>query len=270
MIDLAWLWADLGVLWLAALALYALLLLVLSWRQRTPRPAPLRPMPLFERLQTLVSRAVETDTPLHVSLGSRGVSTTAPEITQAAALAASVAHTTGTAAHPLIVTSGAPTLFVATAAVGRSGPGTAGAKQGSTRRAGRLRHGLVGVEPLSYAVGAWEVAATTRLAGQVCFGPFGPEGLLLEEGAPDGAARQSATNGRGFERLSGSAELDAAALLMLGSTASAVGEDVYAASAYLRRPEHRAGLALQDGVRVCLLAGILVGLGLRLAGVWGG
>jgi hypothetical protein len=264
-IDLAWLWDSLGVLWLAALTLYALLMLALRWRHRTPHPAPLRPMPLLERLQTLVSRSVETNTPLHVSLGSRSVSAAAPEIAQAAALAASVAHTAGTAAHPLIVTSGAPTLFVATAAAGRSEPVTAEARQGSGRRAGRLRHGLVGVEPLSYAVGAWEVAATTRLAGQVCFGPFGPEGLLLQEGAHDGAAQ-----GRGLERLSGSVELDAAALLMLGSTASAVGEDVYAASAYLRRPEHSAGLALQDAVRVCLLAGILIGLGLRLAGVWGG
>ena len=218
-------------------------------------------MPLFERFQALLSRSVETNTPLHLTLGSRSVAAAAPEAVQAAALAASAARSAGTVAQPLIITSGSPTLFMVAAAVGRSEPATGK----STRGAGHVRHGLVGVEAASYASGAWEVAAGSRLAGQVCFGPFGPEGLLLQEGS-----RDSGTSSDAMERLSGSAEIDAAALMLLGSSASAVGEEVYAASAYLPQPERRAGLALQDSVRVCLLAGILIGLGLRLAGVWGG
>jgi hypothetical protein len=262
--DLSWLWDDPGLLWLAAVALYTLALLASIWRKGTPGLAPLRPIPLFDRLLSRLCHSVEADAPLHLSLGSRGVAMATPEIAQAAALATRMAHVAGAATAPLIVTSGSSTLFVAISAVGRTPPAADSAERGAVQSV------LVGAEPLSYAVGAWNVATASRLAGQVCFGPFGPEGLLLQEGARESGAQDSAALSCGLERLAGSAEIDAAALLMLGSTASAVGEDVYAASAYLQQPAHRAGLALQDGVRVCLLLGILIGLGLRLAGVWGG
>lgn len=242
-----------GYLWLIALALYALANWLLDMRL-SRRQRPLRSIAVYERLSALTSRAVETDAAVHFSLGSGSLLTEAPQVASACALGQSLME------GPLpqvLCTCGSPTLYVtASGALQGATVGQSSEQQVTLERPSVC---LVGTEPAALAPGAWDAVDGRQLAGEVFFGPFGAEGLLLAEGSPAASP----------ERLVGTAEIDALACLSLGASAWVVGEDVYAARAYARKNRQQGGLAVQDAIRVILLLAVLVGLGLRLAG-WGG
>ncbi|MEN6478750.1 MAG: DUF6754 domain-containing protein [Anaerolineales bacterium] len=242
-----------GCLWLVALALYALATWLLDMRL-SRRQRPLRTITVYERLAGLVSRSVETDAAVHLSLGSGSLLTEAPQVASACALGQRLMEG---ALPRALCTCGSPTLYVAAAGALQGAAIGHGGEQQTARE--RPSVCLVGTEAAALAPGAWDAADGRQLAGEVFFGPFGAEGLLLAEGSPTVSP----------ERLVGTAEIDALVGLSLGASAWVVGEDVYAARAYAHKDGQQGGLALQDAIRVVLLLAVLAGLGLRLAG-WGG
>ena len=117
---------------------------------------------------------------------------------------------------------------------------------------------LTGLTPFSYAAGAILVASDPQVSTNLFSGHFGSEiGLILD------AAEQndSLTSG-------GSDDLQAQAILYAAAQEPLVGEELYAAGAYLQvNPYHLASVRAQDIMRWVLAGGILVGAVLKAFGL---
>jgi hypothetical protein len=110
---------------------------------------------------------------------------------------------------------------------------------------------LVAPDPLAYAVGAQDRIDDERMAANVMVGRQGDEVLLLSE---TGAQRD-------LLQVAGSDALNAQALITATAGHVLVGEETFAAGAYLtRRPALVASLQVQDVLRVAAVIAILAGV----------
>jgi hypothetical protein len=117
---------------------------------------------------------------------------------------------------------------------------------------------LTGLTPFSYAAGALSVMQDENVSANVLMGNFGVEVALLT----DTAERENTST------LAGSDNLSAQAILYASAQDPLIGEELYAAGAYIKaRPFHTASLTTQDILRWLIVIGILVGALLKLAGV---
>jgi len=111
---------------------------------------------------------------------------------------------------------------------------------------------------LAYAVGAMDLLSRPEVQGNVMAGTLGEELLLMGEVG----ARQTRF------QVVGAARPAAAAFLPMVTDDYLLGEELYAAGAYLEpRPERVVSLMAQDGVRMLLLGLILLGTILATVGV---
>ncbi|MGC9025893.1 MAG: DUF6754 domain-containing protein, partial [Chloroflexia bacterium] len=111
---------------------------------------------------------------------------------------------------------------------------------------------------VAYAAGVVDLLGRPEIQGNVMLGALGEELFLMGEVG----ARQTR-----FQVL-GAARPSAAAFLPLVTDDYLLGEELYAAGAYLEpRPEHVVSLMAQDGIRMLLLGLILLGVLLATAGL---
>jgi len=102
------------------------------------------------------------------------------------------------------------------------------------------------------------IVRTEQISTNVLIGDFGPEAALIV----DAAERQNA--------LTLGAASDPAAQSVLFATASdpLVGEELFAAPAYVgREPSHQASLQVEDVIRWILIISLLAASGLKLLGI---
>ena len=105
---------------------------------------------------------------------------------------------------------------------------------------------------MPYAARALSAMRVAEPLANVLIGTHGAEGLLLAEA---GAAS-------GITQLGGTADPSGAALLHATLGEALVGEEVFAAGAYLHRPDHLGSLATQDLVRIVIIIALVVGIAL--------
>ncbi|HUF39036.1 MAG TPA: DUF6754 domain-containing protein [Anaerolineales bacterium] len=214
----------------------------------------LREIPAVARLIHAIGLAVEDGTRLHVALGASDMTGegAAPALAGLAILDR-VARTASISDAPPVVTSGDGALSVLSQGV------LAGAYRETG--AGKLHDPslarLVGTTPFSFAAGAMPVIHDEQVSATLMTGHFGPELALITEAA-------DRTNGftlAGTDSLAGQAVLYAAAQEPL------IGEELFAAGAYLRAGlVHTASLRAQDVFRWLIIAGILAGGAVKLFG----
>lgn len=117
---------------------------------------------------------------------------------------------------------------------------------------------LTGLTPIAYAAGAMPAIHDEQVSANIFAGHFGTEVALLTEA---GERSQTLT-------VAGSDSLPAQAILFATSDEPLLGEELYAAGAYLGAgAAHVASLRMQDILRWVLVGIILVGAILKLLGI---
>ena len=117
---------------------------------------------------------------------------------------------------------------------------------------------MTGLTPFSYAAGAIPVIRDENISTNVLIGNFGVEAALLA----DAAERANTFT------LAASDNLTAQAVLFASAQEPLIGEELFAAGAYVDAgPLHAASLTAQDILRWLIIIVILVGALLKLAGI---
>jgi hypothetical protein len=239
---------GLGILIVAAI----LLLLLTLWRRRSP--ATFRLIEAYDRLNREVGLAVENGTRLHISLGrgnlftSRGGSALA-----GLAMLRRIAERTSVSDRPPIVTSGDAALTILSQDTSQSGYRAAGAEEQFRVTAGRM----TGLSPFSYAAGTIPVTRDENVSANILMGDLGAESAL----AADAADRQDAS------LIAASDNLSAQSIFYASAQDPLIGEELFAAGAYVGAgPSHDASLQVQDVLRWLLILAMLGGGLLKLLG----
>jgi hypothetical protein len=248
--------ANIDLAALAILVIFVPFFLLLTLRARQGHRFSLRPIAFYERARQLVAQAAESGRGLHLGLGASQLgSATTPESLAGATVLSFVARHAAMYDQRTVATVGDGTLL-----------GLAqGVLQRSRQEAGFPEHyagrdvRFYGQDRLAFALGTAETQRNEGFLGSVLVGPLEAEGLWIGERGEQG--RQAL--------LGASSDPAAAALLDLAMDASLVGEDVYAAGAYLHKPAHLGSLAAQDFMRVILILAIIAGVVFKSLGYWG-
>ena len=245
------LWLGLAGFGLVCFSGILMLGIALSHRKKPPS---FRDIPAFTRLRQAVALVVEDGSRLHVSLG-RGALTTQHSASALAGLALlrQSARLTSAGDQPPVATSGDALLTILSQDTLR------GAAISTGQVAFDPTNGrLTGLTPFSYAAGAVPVIRDEKVSANVLMGNFGVEVALLSDAAEH-------TN---EFVLAGSDDLTAQAVIYANAQEPLIGEEVYAAGAYLESGLlHGASLTVQDILRWLIIAAILIGAGLTMAGI---
>ncbi|MBN2385754.1 MAG: hypothetical protein JXB85_01955 [Anaerolineales bacterium] len=241
----------LGVTGFAVVLVSTGLMLALSALRRKSPPL-FRTIPVFERLQDAVGRAVEDGSCLHVSLGNGGIVT--PQSASALVGLSTLrrlADLTLASDQPPVATAGEASLAILSQATLQAANQTAAAGTPYDPTSGRL----TGLTPFSYAAGLLPVVADENVSANVLLGSFGVEVGLLT----DIAERRSVYT------LAASDNLPAQAVIYASGTDFLIGEELYSAGAYLDAgPLHKSSLLVQDLLRWGIVLLLVVGAVLKI------
>lgn len=239
-----------GILVFAAILLLALIFL----RRRSP--AAFRSIPAYEQLSRAVGLAVENGSRLHFSLGrgslfgARGGSALA-----ALAMLRRLTERTSLSDKPPVVTAGDASLAILSQDTLQSGYRAAAAEDQYRFTTGRL----TGLTSFSYAAGALPVVHDENVSANVFLGDMGVEAALLTESAE----RENST------LIAASDNLSAQSIFYASSQEPLVGEELFAAGAYMGAgAAHDASLNAQDILRWLVIVGILIGSLFKLFGAF--
>lgn len=240
---------ELGIVVVSILLLLGLTLL--------PRksPATFRPIPAFARLQRLIGLSVEEGTRLHVSLGRGGLLGAHSGASLAGlSMLRQLAERTSVGDQPPVATTGDPALVLLEQETLNAAYQAARAQDLYSPTTGRL----TGPTPFSFAAGAMPVLRDENVSTNLLIGGFGSEVALLT----DTALRV------GTPTLGGTDDLAAQAVLYASAQDPLIGEEMFAAGAYLGAGQpHTASLTVQDVLRWLLIVFLLGGALLKLIGL---
>jgi len=238
---------------LGILILAALLLLFLTFMRRKS-PAVFRSIEAYDRLNRAVGLAVEKGTRLHISLGrgslftSRGGSALA-----ALAMLRRLAERTSVSDRPPIATSGDASLAILSQDTLQSSYRSAGAEEQYRFTTGRV----TGLTPFSYASGTIPTVHDEDVSTNVVIGDLGAESALIAEAA----------DRENTDLIAASDNLSAQSILYASSQDPLIGEELFAAGAYVGAgPAHEASLQVQDILRWLVILAILGGAALKFLG----
>jgi hypothetical protein len=197
----------------------------------------LRPIRAFDALQGVTARAIETGRAVHISLGLGGITgdTTADSLAGLSAMEY-LADQSAAAGVPPIVTLANPTLLTLAQDVIRR---PYGADQEEAAEAARHVR-WIAPGPAAYSAGVMGVLGTEAVDANVMIGEFGDEYLLMGEAAH----RKKITH------IGGASDPNVIPYVYVSADQTLMGEEMYAAGAYLKRkPWHMGSLLAQDFMR---------------------
>jgi len=243
-----------NLLGLGLIGLSALLLLILSSRKRKS-PPKLRGIPALTRLYRAVGLSVEDGTRLLIGLGGASLLTQNGAAPLAGlGLLRHLTERTSLSDRPPIAAAGESSIaFLAqdTLEAGYQGAGAGEFYQPTTGR-------LTGMTPFSSAAGMIPILHDENVSATILIGHYGVEGALLAE-----AAERENTF-----LIGSSDELPTQAALFATAQEALIGEELFAASAYLgASASHSNSLTVQDVLRWIIILALLIGSGLKLFGI---
>jgi hypothetical protein len=209
---------------------------------------PFRRIQAFEILRGFLDLVAERGKIAHVSLGTGGISgdRTATVASGLVLLRYLAERGAAVNASPTVTVADPTLLFVAQDVIY-----DAHERQGRASAYCATDVQLIAPDPAAYAIGALEVIRDDRVAANVMAGPFGDEYLLMAE---PGAQRD-------ITQIAGSDALNAHPFMLATADHLLLGEELFAAGAYLTdQPEHAASLWVQDLLRLLIVAAIVIGV----------
>lgn len=231
-----------------------LLGVITLWKRRSP--SHLRDIPAFARLVRALGLSIEDGKRLHISLGhgslldARGGSAFA-----GLALLRNIAERTSVSDMPSIASSGDATLGLLTQDTLQAGYQAAGVGEAYVHTTGRI----TGLTPFSYAAGAMHIAQNETVSTNILIGHFGPEAGLITD----------ASDNINVPIVGASDDLAGQAVLYASAQEPLIGEELFAAGAYLNLdPSHAASLTVQDIFRWLIILALIAGSALKFVGVF--
>jgi hypothetical protein len=212
------------------------------------RRLPFRRIQAFELLRGFLDIVTERGKVAHLSLGTSGISgdRTATVASGLVLLRYLAERGAAVGASPTVTVADPTLLFVAQDVIY-----DAHERQGRAAAYRPTDVQLIAPDPAAYAVGALEVIRDEKVSANVMAGPFGDEFLLMAEPAAQ----------RDMTQITGSDALNAHPFMVATADQLLVGEELYAAGAYLtERPEHAASLWVQDILRILIVVAIVIGV----------
>jgi len=234
--------------------LFLLFLFLFLWgiaifQLRVGGPVQLRPIPAFEFLRKFLGQSIESGRPVHISMGTQGISQRAAAETMAGLTVLSYLAQQGKLyGMPVRATVADPTLLMAAYDLQRR----AGFSPVENAR-------FIAPDKTAYAAGAAEVLKEEDFTLNVMIGPFGYEYLLLSEMA----------NNEGIPQVGGTTDPRVLPFVYTSSPHALIGEEIFAAGAYLASlRSHLASLLAQDRVRTLLVVLIIAGAIMKSLGMF--
>jgi hypothetical protein len=217
-----------------------------------------RPLHALDALRAALGRGAETGQPVHVSPGASalgagdGSRATTAELLAGLLVAQRVADEAALNGAPLLVSSGDVVAHLALRGSVRQAYQVAGQAQDyDPSRVQLLAH----QDALAYATGVTTLQGRQPLEASATIGGFGQEYLLIGEDAAQ----------RGLPQVAGSTGTDALPLMMLTTPSTLIGEEIYAAEAYLGAPgPSQARLLTQDVLRTAVIVLLVLGFAYAL------
>lgn len=213
---------------------------------RQQKGAFIRPIAAFAALPSQIGRAVESGQTLHISLGAGGIGghDTVTSMTGLATLTQLAEQGIATDTPPLVTVSDPSLLPLAQQAL-RS----AYARQGVLKEYHPTQVRLVSPSPIGYAAGTMDILNHEPVSTNVMLGAFGPHAALITQ----------AGNNKGLVQIAGTDNPQALAVFFASTDRLAIGEELYAANAYLDyQPSRLATLAVEDNIRALLVLVIII------------
>lgn len=215
----------------------------------------LRPIPAYQKIKHAIGLSVEDGSQLHVSLGRGGFTS----FQSASALAGltmlqEIIKASSVCDYPPVATTGNATISILAQDIIE---GTSEAI--SAKRYQRSSQGeLVGLTPYSYAVGTLTTIRDDQVSANILAGWFGSEVTWLT----------IAGERQGSPTIAGSAHLPSQAIMYATANQPLIGEELFAAGAYLGdNPVHKACVSTQDVFRWLLVVAIILGIVLKYLGL---
>ena len=235
--------------------IFFILMLVFFVLSRKDGGGTLRDIGAFSRISRAIGMAVEAGKRLHISLGRGSIIgvQAAPALVGLSVLER-IARTASMSDRPMISTSGEGTLAILSQGAMKSAYRNLNILSQYDPNYGRLS----GLTPFAYACGTIPVIYDEESSLNILLGHFGSEIALIAD----------ASERSGGMTLAGSDSLPAQAILYAAAHEPLIGEEVYAASAYVQAGlMHTASLRAQDALRWLFVAVLFLGALLKLAGI---
>lgn len=220
----------------------------------------LRVIPAYDSLKKLLSRAAETGQAVHVSVGTSGVNSAETADTLAGLYVLEfLADRAANSDIPPLVTMTEPTAMPAVLDQLRR----AYERQGYPDEH-RITHARYIAPPVNgsavpYAAGVMDILNHEPVTANVMVGSFGDEYLLMTE---PGAQRS-------VFQVGGTSKPDVLPLVLLTMSEPLLGEEIYAAGAYLLdRVSHYTSLVAQDIFRMSLVVLVILIVTARTLGLF--
>jgi hypothetical protein len=244
-----------GAIGLAFVVIFFFVMIIFTVTGRNRPGLHLRDIPAFSRLGRAIGLAVEAGKRMHITLGWGGVN----DLRGASALVGltileRIARLASISDRPPVSTSGDATSGILSQDTLSGTYKAIGAGFQYEPTTGRVS----GLTPVSYAAGTVPVIHDEQVSATVLAGHFGSEAALIT----DAAERN------GSLTLAGSDSLTAQAVFAASAQEPLIGEELFAAGAYINAgPVHASSLRAQDIFRWVLVAAILIGAFLKLLGI---
>lgn len=247
--------ASIDVAALTLLLVFLIFFLVFTLRAKSGARFALRPIAVYTRLQQLISQATESGRPIHIGMGSGQIgSAFTTEASMGLTTFDLVARHASASDMAVLGSTGDPTILATGQGILQVARREAGYAESYTGR----DLGFYAPDPMAYAVGAEQELRRKKYLASVLLGRYGSESLWISE----------ATGTLPMIHMGGTVDATAQALLQFSLDETVIGEEVYAAGAYLHRPSHLGSLATQDIIRIVLILSILAGVIMISLGYW--
>jgi hypothetical protein len=213
----------------------------------------------FEVLKGLMGRSIETGRTLHLSVGvgSMANQTTADSLAGLSVLNYLTRQAAETGIAPTVSMADPTVMLFAQNTIRRAYP------DNPTEAEEAYRHvRWIAPQPAAYAAGVMNILSLENAEANVMVGNFGDEYLLMGEAAA----------WRNLDHVGGASNPNTLPFIYVTAQETLLGEEIYAAGAYLERiPAHIGSLVTQDAMRwlvaMIIIGGILVAT-FKLAWLW--
>lgn len=232
------------------LALAVLMAVMLAWMVRARRGGPLpqiRPLPALEAMDEAVGRATEMGRPVHFTSGIGSI--TSPPVMASFPVLQHVARAAARLDTRIIATSADTVVYAIQEEVVRQAFVDAGRLQ--RFRPEDIR--FLTDSQFAYAAGVMGIFRREKPAANVLYGNFAAEAMvLLEAGAEAGAVQ-----------IAGTSDLYQLPFFVAACDWTLIGEEMFAASAYLARDPVLVGTVVaQDWVKLAIAGLVVIGVAL--------